>query len=506
MGRAHRTPGRFGAICRAFVLAAVLVPAFAARPPDSVHVGFAQTEWPVVDFGTVALQAGDLPPGFSKNEAVSKYEEFPSGWRRLFLVFERPKTPQMLNSGVMEIRNEIRQYPDDYRAEQGLRNLRSVYPVDRGWAEVEAPAVGDASRAFRGGGGESGSLYLWIRRGNMLLKVGALGLQRFVSFDAILPLLAVTDVRAQSALGIVAAPPAAVAASAEPAPAPVQAEQPPQAPSEQSAPPQAPAAEAAPVPPAQPAPPAAPSARAALDRAIGATVVLVGYLDDGGYSVGSGALVHPNGLILTNFHLVGDPQTGQLKTDKLMAVGVTEDPNRPAPRRYSARRVVYSSKMDLLVLQVSHTTDGRAAQFPVGIAPLPLGNSDASRPGDTLFLIGYPWFGNVEFGDFRVTVTRGIHSGILDHPLVGTFIKTDAELGPGSSGGPAVNEAGELIGVNTIVRDRPGVPGQIGLTRPINAARFLIDEAVKRVATEGSVAPPVLSFVHERASHSGGAR
>ena len=92
--------------------------------------------------------------------------------------------------------------------------------------------------------------------------------------------------------------------------------------------------------------------------------------------------------------------------------------------------------------------------------------------GDTIIIIGFPGLGGSS-----LTVTRGIHSGIArftDDP--GSFIKTDTEINRGNSGGTAINAAGELIGIPTAGRFDREAPGKIGLVRPIDEARPLLDK------------------------------
>ena len=80
-------------------------------------------------------------------------------------------------------------------------------------------------------------------------------------------------------------------------------------------------------------------------------------------------------------------------------------------------------------------------------------------------------------GGSSLTVTRGIHSGISrfsDDP--GSFIKTDTEINRGNSGGTAINQAGELIGIPPAGRIDKEATGKIGLVRPIDEAKALIDK------------------------------
>jgi serine protease Do len=94
--------------------------------------------------------------------------------------------------------------------------------------------------------------------------------------------------------------------------------------------------------------------------------------------------------------------------------------------------------------------------------------------GDELVAIGFPGLGGE-----TVTLTRGTVSGFLTDEAGRSrgWIKTDAEINPGNSGGMAINDRGELIGVPTIVVSGEKVTGKIGVIRPINLARTIIDQA-----------------------------
>ena len=122
---------------------------------------------------------------------------------------------------------------------------------------------------------------------------------------------------------------------------------------------------------------------------------------------------------------------------------------------------------DLAVVRVTSPT-------PLPVAPL--GDSDALEVGDWAIAVGNP------FG-LDNTVTMGIISnlnrnisklGITDKRL--ELIQTDAAINPGNSGGPLLNAAGEVIGINTLVRSGPGAG--LGFAIPINRARSIAEELI----------------------------
>ena len=149
-------------------------------------------------------------------------------------------------------------------------------------------------------------------------------------------------------------------------------------------------------------------------------------------SLGSGVIIDPSGIALTNAHVVDN--ASQIEV-------VTLDGSK-----YGAKVLGVDKKTDLAVLRIGNgKTD-----FPA----LPLGDSDETRVGDWVIAVGSP------FG-LQATVTAGIISAKARHIGAGPyddFLQTDAAINPGNSGGPLVNVRGEVVGINTaIVRGGSGI-------------------------------------------------
>ena len=169
---------------------------------------------------------------------------------------------------------------------------------------------------------------------------------------------------------------------------------------------------------------------------------------------GTGVVFAEEGLILTNAHVVE-------RSDEV-EVRLTDG------RTLAGTVVGLDSVTDLAVVRVASPT-------PLPVAPL--GDSDAVEVGDWAIAVGNP------FG-LDNTVTMGIISnlnrnisklGITDKRL--ELIQTDAAINPGNSGGPLLNAAGEVIGINTLVRSGPGAG--LGFAIPINRARSIAEELIK---------------------------
>nr|MDA3949504.1 serine protease [Spirochaeta sp.] len=177
------------------------------------------------------------------------------------------------------------------------------------------------------------------------------------------------------------------------------------------------------------------------DRPLQATVEVLTF--SGG---GSGVVVHPDGYILTNRHVVladsGDPA-------EEITVGISENYARPPEARYLAEVVEISVERDLALLKI---VSGRYGE------PIPAGTefvfleprfSPVPEIGDDLRFVGYPSIGGTG-SRASITYTRGTVAGYQDVPF-GRLIKTDAEINEGSSGGAAIDADRRLIGLPTEV-------------------------------------------------------
>jgi S1-C subfamily serine protease len=108
-----------------------------------------------------------------------------------------------------------------------------------------------------------------------------------------------------------------------------------------------------------------------------ATVLIYVYVPGAGGSYGSGSIVSKEGLILTNFHVVGDCETGQLYNgDELAKVAVTTLPYGQADPRYQAEVLEWDTDLDLAVLQIVAGWYGHPLQEELDLYPVPLGDSD----------------------------------------------------------------------------------------------------------------------------------
>jgi serine protease Do len=169
-------------------------------------------------------------------------------------------------------------------------------------------------------------------------------------------------------------------------------------------------------------------------------------------SLGSGVIVDPNGLIVTNNHVVA-------KADEIKVLLGDK-------RQFKGRVVGTDPKTDIAVVKID------ANDLPV----IPWGDSDKLQVGEYVLAIGNP------FG-LNQTVTMGIVSavgranvGIAEYE---DFIQTDAAINPGNSGGALVNTRGELIGINTAIFTQSGGYMGVGFAVPSVMAKSVMDNLVK---------------------------
>jgi Do/DeqQ family serine protease len=169
-------------------------------------------------------------------------------------------------------------------------------------------------------------------------------------------------------------------------------------------------------------------------------------------SLGSGVIVDPAGLVVTNHHVIENANEVKVSlADK---------------REFEADIVLKDQHADLAVLRLRDVHE----PFPA----IELGDSDALEVGDVVLALGNPF-------SVGQTVTHGIVSavartqvGVTDY---GFFIQTDAAINPGNSGGALVDLASRLVGINTAIFTRSGGSQGIGFAIPVNMVKGVIASA-----------------------------
>ncbi len=161
---------------------------------------------------------------------------------------------------------------------------------------------------------------------------------------------------------------------------------------------------------------------------------------------GSGTVLSEDGLILTNYHVIAEvaenPKDGE---DEPVVIGLTIDPRDPPRELFRGKVVAFNKDIDFALIQVDCGLYRQPLPKDYRFVTIPLGDPAKAEIGDTIWAIGYPALGGSN-GRASITLTRGVLSGFEEKPI-GTMLKTDANIGPGNSGGAAVDSNWRLIGV-----------------------------------------------------------
>jgi serine protease Do len=164
---------------------------------------------------------------------------------------------------------------------------------------------------------------------------------------------------------------------------------------------------------------------------------------------GSGFIIDPAGLVVTNNHVIGNTTRVQVSLQN--------------GREYQARVVGFDELTDIALLRIEDRT---------ALPAVALGSSAAMRVGNWVLAAGNPFGlgGSITVGIISAR-GREIGAGPFDD-----FIQTDAPINPGNSGGPLFNMAGEVIGINTAIYSPSGASAGIGFAVPSDMARSVIEQ------------------------------
>ncbi len=170
-------------------------------------------------------------------------------------------------------------------------------------------------------------------------------------------------------------------------------------------------------------------------------------------STGSGFIIDPSGLIVTNAHVVEDADWLQVRLSD--------------GRRFSGKVIGQDARVDLALVRIEG-----AANLPT----LALADSNRVRVGEFVLALGHP-FGLEQSVSFGIVSRKGSPLTVAAPGF--DFIQTDATINPGNSGGPLVNMAGQVVGVNSMATRN----GSIGFAIPSNLVKLLVPQ----LATKGKV-------------------
>ncbi|MCC6453652.1 MAG: trypsin-like peptidase domain-containing protein [Caldilineaceae bacterium] len=231
--------------------------------------------------------------------------------------------------------------------------------------------------------------------------------------------------------------------------------------------------------------PASALSREGVSTALRSTVqVIVPDNDFEMFSLGSGTVMNTDGLILTNNHVVeGESRNGLMNNDALAFIAVPPaDLRGEAIIKYFGVIAKTDADIDLALVQIIGLVDDPEAPLPanLGLPAIEYGNSDDLMIGDEINMFGYPGLGGN-----TPTYTKGTVAGFLDEDRNGVYewIKTDAELNHGNSGGLSTDDLGRFVGVPTA--GNTDDTGKIGLVRSGNLALDFVNSYFPNPAGDG---------------------
>jgi putative serine protease PepD len=173
---------------------------------------------------------------------------------------------------------------------------------------------------------------------------------------------------------------------------------------------------------------------------------------------GSGFVLDNEGHILTNYHVIEGAQS--------IEVNFSDDTVLPA------RVIGADPRNDVAVLQVENAPPGL-------LVPVELGQSATLQVGQRAIVIGNP------FGQFGRTLTTGVVSALerslqsQDGRQMSGIIQTDAAINRGNSGGPLLDSAGRVIGINTAIFSPSGTSSGVGFAIPVDTVRRLLPDLLE---------------------------
>lgn len=178
---------------------------------------------------------------------------------------------------------------------------------------------------------------------------------------------------------------------------------------------------------------------------------------------GSATMLSADGYLMTNHHVVEDD--GVVQEDDIF-ISFINDFDEPPQQIFVAEVIESDAELDLALLKITRDIYDRPLPANLHLPYLELGDPDSMRHGDMLYIAGYPSVGGFESRS-SLSVTRGIVSGFINDPDgEREWIKTDARINAGNSGGTAMDENFRYVGVPS--RERIAEDDELGYSRPVN--------------------------------------
>ncbi len=197
---------------------------------------------------------------------------------------------------------------------------------------------------------------------------------------------------------------------------------------------------------------------------------------------GSGVIVRSDGVVVTNYHVIADDSTNHFYPEIFFNLASSGAEATSTSHRYRLKPILTSKDYDLALLRIESDSEGNLVPGSMVFPTIELGDSKSVELLDDLTIIGFP-----EKGGLTVTVNPGVVEG---KDILGNWIKTDARVIHGNSGGAAVNNQGKLVGIPTKVyadarpidKNGDGFPdevqqyGAVGFLRPSNLVAAMLGQ------------------------------
>lgn len=210
---------------------------------------------------------------------------------------------------------------------------------------------------------------------------------------------------------------------------------------------------------------------------------------------GSAVIVRSDGIVVTNNHVITNDRTGRLYDEVFFGLSRDGDQSSSATR-YRLKPLIINKDNDLALLRIVSDYVGNSVPKSFTFPSIEIGDSRKIKALDDLFIVGFP-----EKGGLTVTINPGVVEG---KDILGNWIKTDARVIHGNSGGAAVNSEGKLVGIPTKVvadeqpvdTDGDGFPddyrryGAVGFLRPSYLVVEMLDQLDSKDAPEANSASP----------------
>jgi S1-C subfamily serine protease len=217
---------------------------------------------------------------------------------------------------------------------------------------------------------------------------------------------------------------------------------------------------------------------------------------------GSAVVVRSDGVLVTNYHVILNTRTTRSYDEIFLSLSGEGDA-ASSSARYRLKPLLINKDYDLALLRVESDASGNPVPKSFTFPSIEIGDSLKIKVLEDLFIIGFP-----EKGGSSVTVNRGVVEG---KDLLANWIKTDARVIHGNSGGAAVNSEGKLVGIPTKVladeqpvdKDGDGFPdgyrryGAVGFLRPSHLVAAMLAQLDDKDA-ESQPAPSAPKMIEPR--------